>query len=164
MKLKDITHTVTDKKPGTYAGIRFSPETVEALEAFGKTHKIANQLTNDDFHSTLLYSRKHLPNYEPAGDYQQPMIGTPTQWDVWPSNPDEDGNTRNILVLQYSCPPLYQRHHELMQKHGATYDFDTYKPHITISYDAGDINVDKLPLFDGDIEIVSEYMEELDPS
>lgn len=163
MKLQDISKTVDDnqKESGTYAGIRFSKKTVDALLAFAKEHKIPKLESGDELHTTLLYSRKHLPNYKPAGKYDQPMIGTAIEWDVWKSQPKEDGSTKNILVLVYSCPELYQHHHKLMAQHGATYDFDNYQPHVSLSYDVGDFDFKKLPAFEDELEIVSEYYEEL---
>lgn len=165
MKLKEITKTIEEEAlPGTYAGVRFGPDTVKALQKYGKSNGIPNRLPHENFHTTLLYSRKHLPNYQPAGDYPVPMKGTPVGFEVWPSQPDDDGNVKNCLVLAYSCPTLYQRHHKLMNQHGATYDFDEYKPHVTLSYDIGDFNADDLPPFEEELEIVSEYMEELKQS
>jgi len=158
MKLEDITEA---KKPGTYAGVRFSPSTVKALRAFGKDNGIPNRLPHENFHTTLLYSRKHLPNYTPVGDYDNPLVGIPKVWEKWPSKPDDDGKVSMCLVLQFTCPELVKRHKELMDEHDAHYDFDEYKPHVTLSYDVGDFNVKDLPTFGDDIEIVSEYQEEL---
>lgn len=166
MKLSDLSEKAAKKegKPGTYAGVRFSPATTESLEKYTEDNKIPKPIGKEHFHTTLLYSRKHLPNYEPAGEYEVPMKGTPTEFEVWPSQPDEKGKIKNCLVLKYSCPTLYQRHHKLMLQHGATYDFDEYKPHITISYDIGKFDADKLPEYDGNIEIIEEYKEDLQDS
>ncbi len=161
MKVNDLIQGLVqekeDEKPGTYAGVKFSDDTIAALEKYTKDNKIPNALPADKYHTTLLYSRKHLPNYKPEGDYKTPMTGSPTGFEIWPNY----DSSKNCLVLSYSCPQLYQRHHKLMNQHGATYDFDEYKPHVTLSYDVGNLKVDKLPTFEDSLEITSEYDEEL---
>lgn len=152
MKLTDI---IPSNKPGTYAGVRFCNRTVERLERFVDENKIPNANTN--WHVTLLYSRKHLPNFVPIEHYQQPMIAYASNVNLWPN---KDGEKR-VLVLEIHCPELYQRHHQLMMKHGATYDFDVYKPHATLSYNAEGVNVDELPVFDKPLKIIGEYQETL---
>lgn len=160
MKLDEINKPKTDET-GSYAGVRFSTTTTKALEQYIEDNKIPNPLDAEHFHTTLLYSRKFLPDYEPAGKYKVPFVGTPKILEVWPSQPDENGKVKNCLVLTYDCPKLYQRHHKLMNQHGATYDFDEYKPHVTLSYDIGDFKIDKLSEFEEDLEIVEEYGEDL---
>jgi hypothetical protein len=153
MKLSDVVKT--EEHPGTYAGVRFDKRTVTAFEKYNKDNNMPNP--NDNWHTTLLYSRKHLPNYRPQEKYPSPYVGTPTGFEIWPSS-----SGKNVLVLTYSCPYLYQRHHKLMQQHGATYDFDQYKPHVTFSYDVGDLKVEDLPKFERTLKIVGEYYEPLD--
>ncbi len=151
-----------DKK-GTYAGVRFSEGTKRAIEGYIKDNKIPNGIVPSKMHTTLLYSRKHLPDYNPTGKYDKPLIGTPTTFDVWKSS-NEDGNDTSCLVLEYDCPELVKRHKFLMDEHEATYDYPKYKTHITLSYDIGDMNIKDLPKFTDDIEIESEYKEDLDLS
>lgn len=146
-----------EHKKGSYAGVRFSNGTVAAVEQYAKDNKIPKPLKSEKYHTTLLYSHKHLPEYKAAGKYDKPMKGTPTGFEVWKGQ-----NGSNCLVLTYDCSELYQRHHKLMMQHGATYDFSTYQPHITLSYDVGDLKVDKLPKFEDSIEITDEYQEDLD--
>lgn len=161
MKLTEITERKEEEMKGTYAGVRFSESTTEALKKYIKENKIPNPVSADKFHTTLLYSRKYLPNYKPAGEYSTPMFGKPENFEIWQSQPDENGKKSNCLVLRYSCPELYQRHHKLMLQHGATYDYDEYKTHVTLSYDVGDIDVNKLPQFEDSLEITEEYYEDL---
>jgi hypothetical protein len=143
---------------GTYAGIRMTDKTTKSIAKWIADNDIPNAVPTDKLHTTLLYSRKHLPDYSAAGSYDSLMIGKPTKFDVWES---ADGDTR-CLVLEYKCKELVDRHNELMDKHGATYDFDEFKPHVTVSYDIGDMDIKSLPMLECDIEIEKEYMEELD--
>lgn len=160
MRLMDLTEAT---KKGTYAGVRFSDDTVKMLRKFAKDHKIPNRVPHKKFHSTVLFSRKYLPDYKPAGEYEEALVGKPTKFELWPSQPDEDGNVSQCLVLCYKCPELEARHKELMNKHEATYDFPQYKTHVTLSYNVGDdFDLDKLKVSDiDDLQIANEYSEEL---
>lgn len=160
MKLNEVMKKESEK--GTYAGARFDTDTVNRVKAFAVKHEIPNRVPRSKMHSTILYSRKYLPEYKPQGTYTEPLIGKPTQFDVWESQPDDDGNKSNCLILQYDCPELIDRHKTLMDEHEAEYDYDEFKPHMTLSYDIGDLDVSKFdPSSIGDLNIVKEYNEEL---
>lgn len=160
MKLTEITEA--KKTPdGTYAGVRFKPKTIKAIKAFIKDNEIPNPIRTEKIHTTLLYSKKHLPDFEPRGKLDDMMVGKPSGFEKWPSQPDDEGNVAMCLVLKYDCPDLVARHKDLMKEHDAHYDFDEYKPHITFSYDVASLQCKDLPKFDADIEIVEEYGEDL---
>ena len=162
MKLTEITEA---KDPdGTYAGVHFSQATRDAIAKYIKDNGIPNSTNIDKMHTTLLYSRKYLPDYEPAGVFESPLVGKPAGFEKWPSQPDEDGKVSMCLVLRFDCPDLNARHKELMDKHDATYDFDEYKTHVTFSYDVGGMKVKDLPPFTDSLEITDEYKEDLDLS
>lgn len=161
MKIKEIL--VEKSKKGTYAGAHFSDSTKKALGQYCEDNEIPNAINPDKFHTTILYSRKHLPEYKAAGVYDPMMVGKPKDtfhaWKTSPSDPEAEKTT--CLILTFDCPELNARHKELMDEHDATYDYDEYKTHITLSYNIGDLDIEKLPPFKGDIEIVDEYQEEL---
>lgn len=148
-------------KKGTYAAVNFSDKTKKAVQNYIDKNDIPNPLNSDKFHTTLLYSRKHLPDYEPKGEYEESLVGTPTGFEKWPSQPDEDGNVSMCLVLKFDCPELTQRHHDLMDEHQATFDYPEYKTHITLSYNVGDLQCADLPDFPENLEIVGEYGDDL---
>lgn len=149
---------------GTYAGVKFSDDTSKLIKQYLDDNKIPNAISPNKLHTTLLYSRKHLPDYKAIGTYPKPLIGTPGNFDVWKSN-NEDGSSTNCLVVEFDCPELSKRHDELMDEHKATYDFPDYKTHITLSYDIGDMDIKDLPSFIDTvptIKICKEYQEQLD--
>ena len=163
MKLDEIGINETVDSKGTYAGVRFNKDTINRIKSFISDNEIPQPVPDEKLHSTLLYSQKHLPNYEARGDYKFPLKGTPTEFDLWESQPDEEGNKSNCLILEYDCDPLVERHKSLMNEHEATFDFDEFKPHITFSYNVGDLDLSNLNPSDvGPINIVSEYQEDLD--
>jgi hypothetical protein len=161
MKLFELKETGGE---GTYAGVKFSKDTIKAIKQYGKDNQLPNRLPSNKLHSTLLYSRTFCPNYQPLGKLPKPWVGKPTHLELWPSQPDEDGNVSRCLVLRYKCRELEQRHEDLMDAHDATFDFDTYDPHITLSYDVGELDLDSLPDITetlDTIEINEEYGETL---
>jgi hypothetical protein len=160
MRLIDLIFEKKEAK-GTYAAVRFSDETIADIKKYIEENNIPNHTKFDKMHTTLLYSRKHCPNYEPAGEYEEALHGKPEKFEKWPSQPDDDGNVAMCLVLRYHCPDLVKRHVKLMDEHKGTYDFDEYKPHITFSYDVADLQCKDLPKYEGKIEIVEEYGEDL---
>lgn len=160
MKLKQLLEK--KKQKGIYAGVRFDDDTAKRIKTFIEENEIPNGVPNNKLHTTVLYSKKHLPNFKAADKYDKPLIGKPTDFDVWKSQPDEEGNMTNCLILLYDCQQLIDRHESLMKEHNATFDYDEYNPHITLSYNIGDMSIDKLDPADiGDINIVKEYQEEL---
>jgi hypothetical protein len=160
---KKVTEGLKQSEKGTYSGVRFNEDTVNNIRTFIEEEEIPNGVPDNKLHSTILYSRKHCPNYEPRGDLDEPLVGTPTEFDVWQSQPDEDGNKSNCLIMKYDCDGLVERHKQLMDEHDATFDYDKFRPHVTLSYDIGDMNIDNLdPSKIGDLNIVKEYGEDLD--
>ena len=145
MKLEEVA-----AKKGTYAGVRFSNETLENLAKYIEDNDIPDP--HRDFHCTLLFSRKVLPKYDPI-EYNKPLTGKCKGFELF--------NEGKALVLRFDCPELVKRHKELMDEHKATYDYDEYLPHVTLSYDASKVDVDELPKPKFPIVITKEYKEEL---
>ena len=160
MRLEELTEKSDEK--GTYAGVRFDDQTVKSLQKYIKDNKIPNAIAAGKMHCTLLYSKKHLPEYKPSGDIDPPMKGTPTDLEKWKSQPDDDGNVSQCLVLKFDCDELVERHKKLMDEHKATFGYDEYKTHVTLSYDIGDMEIKDLPPVDiKELIINKEYGEEL---
>ena len=146
-----------DLNKGTYAGLRLSEESKEKLVDFIKDNGIINPTPKGDMHITLLYSRKHLPDYKPAGRISGKA--KPKSFKVF-----ETFDKKRALVLLLDSKYCLKRHEELMQEHGATFDYDEYSPHVTLSYDIGENKkpsqrkLDELPT---ELELVEEYIEDL---
>lgn len=146
---------INEESSGTYAGIKFSWDTIQDLRHFIVQNKIPSTITNPDFHSTLLYSRKQLSDYTPLGTIDEDA--TFKGFSIW-----EGKGGKNALVMEIQSQWMIDRHNELMNRHDATYDFDEYKPHVTLSYDVGDFDASKLPRYAAFIQLRREYTEDLD--
>ena len=160
MKLKDLIEADEHSSKGTYAGVKYSPSSVELIEQFMETNHIPNAIVPSKIHTTLLYSRKFLPKYQPQGKLNPPLTATFEKFVVWKTTPPDPKQVPwNCLVMMLDCPELVQLHNMYMKEHHATYDYDQFNPHITLSYNIGDLDVKHLPQFKGTLSIVEEYSE-----
>lgn len=148
MKFKEM---LEKQNKGTYAGVRFSEDSVNKIMKIVKG--LPNPISKNDVHTTLLYSRKYLPNYEPLGDIKE--IAKVNGFKIFHTQDD-----KRALVLTLDCTFLINRHNELMNEHKATYDFPEYIPHITLSYDIEDRQIEDIN-FKETLDIISEYKEDL---
>ena len=144
---------------GTYAAVKFNTDTNKAIHRYVHDNKLPNAVRPDQLHTTLIFSRTHMPAFVAVGKLSSAIRGVPTQLDVWNSAGGE-----RCLVLRYRCDALIERHNELMIAHNGTYDFAEYIPHITLSYDIGSMDISQLlniHEYLNDIVIVEEYGEDL---
>lgn len=167
MKLRDLKEQPTPTKPGTYAAVKFDDSTNSAISQYVSDNNIPNGCAVSKLHTTVVYSRKHLPDLQALGTISPPWVGTPTELDVFDTRPTDGSTPKRCLVLKYVCPELDKRHNFIMDEHEAQYDFDEYIPHVTLSYDIGELDIKKLPDVSAaipEIRITSEYVEDLNLS
>ena len=144
MKLEEIS-LMEEAKKGTYAAVSLSTHAVVELMKYIKDNDIPKWVKPSNLHTTLLYSRKHLQDFKPRGKLKDPIIGTPTELVVWETSADDGVPPTNCLIMKFDSPALVKRHQDLMKEHGGTFDYDEYEPHVTLSYDIGDLDIKKLP-------------------
>lgn len=142
-----------EQEPGTYVGVRFTPETIEGLAKFQKDHDVPNPLDPEKFHTTVVYSREPV-EWTPQVDLTDVDVSA-TGFEVFDTR---DG--QKCLVLRLESEFLQDRFDSAIEA-GATHDFPDYKPHITLSYDIGHFEVKKLPTPDVAIVLDHEYVEPL---
>lgn len=157
-----MTLDEVNPKKGTYAAVRLSKASTDALSEWANANNIPDVLASKKMHVTLLYSRKHCPNYVPAGMIDPAWSAKVKDKDVFLTRPTDGSPAKRCLVLKLDCLPLFNRHLELMNEHSAVYDFPLYTPHVSISYDIGDLDIWSLTEFEGELEIIEEYGEDLD--
>lgn len=157
--MEEITkkaRAVRPREPGAYIGVNFNKHTITALTKFCKENNVPKRFRRDRCHATILYSKKPCPGIKPMGKLNEKAAFK--GWDIFPNY----DNTKKVLVMLLDSPWMVSRHNELMDKHDASYDFDEYKPHVTLSYDVGnDFDVDKLPDFPQELSLINEYYEDL---
>ena len=153
MKLNELKEEV-----GTFAGVRFDSDTMKGLQQYQKDNNIPHVVDKGKLHCTLLYSEKPLPKYEAQGKIDPPFVGKFKKFTVFESSPNEEtGETSNCLVLEYDCPELVERHKGLMKEHNATFGHDEFRPHVTLSYNVGNLKIGDLPDYKSDLVMNHEY-------
>lgn len=164
--LKESNNYIEEAKDvdGSYVAVVPSKESKLQLKNLNKLLDTPNPLSRDKMHITVIYSKKKIEGFEPKGKMKEPIVASVTGLEVFNSRSD-----KNVLVLLIKSPELTRRHKYIMDKYEATYDFDEYKPHITLSYNIGDwegykdfsLKDIKEVIEDGEIEINEEYYEDL---
>lgn len=128
-------------KDGTYAALNLSKASQKHLDEFTDSLKLQNKIDPSTYHITVAMSDAPVPqaeNLKPS----LPMQGHATAWEIF--------NTKTgtkALVLKVNSPDATRLHNRL-KKMGATSQYPTYKPHISIVFDFhGDIKNLPIPKF-----------------
>lgn len=135
---------------GTYVSALVDDETKKKLDNWVTANKIENAADPDQYHSTLIYSRKGIPDVK---DYniKLPITGEISEFKLFPTKTGP-----KCLVAIVDAKALDETHKNIRKIYGATHDFPDYHAHITLSYDySGDIpgEVPSIPIKYDKIEI-----------
>lgn len=114
-------------KNGTYVSANLSKSSSKKLYDWVSRQNIPNLIDFKDYHSTIVYSRKGIPKAK-SYDLKFPIEASIKAWKLFDS---ENGD--KCLVALLDCQDLEKYHLEYKNKFGATYDYEKYNPHITIS-------------------------------
>jgi hypothetical protein len=129
----------------------------DALRDWAKAQGFKTTLPADDMHVTLAFSK------------------TPVEWakvlDKGGDHLTQDGGSegrsieplgdKGAIVLRFESPALTERWQQILDA-GASWDHDGFRPHVTITYDAGDLDLSKVTPYDGLIELGGEVRAEVD--
>lgn len=118
---------------GIYVAVKYTERSLkEMFDKLSKIMVIPNQIPFDKIHSTIIYSKKY-DKLETAEYKVMKPVALAKSFEVWKTQ-----NGKSALVVLLDAPDLSIRHKWLMKNHDLTYDYDEYKPHITLSYDVPD--------------------------
>lgn len=114
---------------GTYVAVELDARSRKALDSWVSQHNIPNAADPNQYHVTVIYSRKGVPEVK-SYDFNLPIEGTISGWKLFPT-----ANGKNCLVAIIDAPELEKHHKTIRSELGATHDYPNYQPHVTISYD-----------------------------
>lgn len=127
--------------------------------SWAKEQGFKTTLPADDLHVTVCYSRAKV-------DWMK-------MGEAWSQNVDgsievKSGSVRIVealgdkgaVVLMFASNDLSWRHEDLKQR-GATWDHQEYQPHITITYEPGDVDLAEVEPYRGKIKLGPEVFEEV---
>jgi hypothetical protein len=109
-----------------------------------------------DMHVTILYSKQPVDWFgmgQPWSDDDQGRTIVP------PGGPravEQFGE--GAVVLRFASADLQWRHDSMVER-GASHDFDSYSPHVTISYDAEGVDLSKVEPYQGELRFGPEIFE-----
>ena len=154
---EDILKEEKQDTKGLYIAVKYNQSAGDNLLDFIKKYNIPSTMKSEDFHTTLIYSRKFADIQELEDDLgDSEIVAKPTELHVF-----ETFDKKRALVIKLDCSYLKERHKYLMQKYNLTYDYDEYIPHITLSYDIGEMEIPKDVKFPKFFRIQAEYQEDL---
>ena len=122
---------VESKHPdGSYMAAIPSKESMEKLATWSKENGIDKPIKSDDYHTTIVYSKKGIPG---AKNYDLPLPVTCKikEWKIFDTQAEGSGK---CLVGILDCKAFEKAHNHLKKAYGATHDYDGYHPHLTFTY------------------------------
>ncbi|GFO81792.1 MAG: hypothetical protein A49_14190 [Methyloceanibacter sp.] len=151
---EDVDQETADARPRTLYVSREVKNAADII-AWAKKQGFTKTTPAADMHVTIAYSRE-------AVDWMK--VGEP--WDseikIGPGGPrlveKFDGGA---VVLLFKSRDLEWRH-ESIRSAGASWDYEDYQPHITITRELGDLDLDTVEPYQGEIVLGPELFEEVD--
>lgn len=126
----------------------------EPFIEWARSQGFKQTLSADDLHVTQVYSKKPI-DWHSAGDSFDRIRVDGGDRVVQPLG------DKGAVVLKIQNADLSRRWQQFKDA-GASWDYDGYQPHVTISYHGGDVDLSKVEPYSGVIELGPEVFEPLD--
>lgn len=136
---------------GVYVAVKYGSSNDLVLSRL--LEKVPNPIPREEIHTTIIYSTI----YDDVVVEKYEAIVRPREYTIWNT---KDG--KRALVALLDDDMLKYRHDYLMTTYNLNYGYPEYIPHITLSYDIGDENLDLSTLPTNSYLVASnEYKEDL---
>lgn len=117
-------------KDGTYVSMDLSDECRTLLDHFVEMNLgLTERVDPSTYHITIIYSRTPVPSAEQYKGNTSDIEAKVSGYEVFPTK-----NDGKCLVMRLEFPFANMLNKQLTAE-GATSDYDSYKPHMTIAYD-----------------------------
>ena len=117
----------------------------DEFEAWAKEQGFES--VSQDTHATVAYSKQPV-DWNRLPRHQESVIATEGDRKVAPLG------DKGAIVLHFESPDLHRDHHDI-RAIGASWDWDTFKPHVTITYE-GHKDLDKVQPYTGPLKFGPE--------
>lgn len=146
-------------KDGTYVSMDLSDESRALLDHFVEMNLgLTERVDASTYHITIIYSRTPVPTAENYAGSSGADSAKVTGYEVFPTK--NDGKCL-VMRLEYPFANLLNKQ---LTAEGATSDYDTYKPHMTIAYDmTQEVDPTTLPVPQFPLKFNSVKVAPLDP-
>lgn len=127
--------------------------------AWAKKQGFKSTLASGDLHVTIAFSRQPVDWMKVGAAYSTEKNGDLI---VPPGGPRivEALGDKGAIVLEFSSWELSARHGNIIEA-GASWDYDSYTPHITITYSGDGMDLTKLEPYRGQIVLGPEKFEQV---
>lgn len=138
----EFTEQFIDKhnshRDGTYVAVELDSKTSEKLFNWVTENNITNPTPKSEYHCTVVYSTKPIPEAKKE-NADLPFTATFDKWEVFDTQSGD-----KCLVARIKSDEIVELHERYHSKYDAKYDYDEYKPHVTVSYNLkGDVPTTK---------------------
>lgn len=131
----------------------------DELIRWAKAQGFKSTLDASDMHVTVLYSRTPVDPIKMGTTWADNEKGELTVKPGGPRAVEKLGES--AVVLLFASDDLSWRHRGMVEA-GASHDYDEYQPHVTLTYEAGDVDLDAIKPFTGALRFGPELFEPLD--
>jgi phage-related protein (TIGR01555 family) len=127
-----------------------------AITTWAKSQGFASIIT--DLHVTIAFSRQPV-DWLKAGEA---WMGEGDSMTIRPGGPRVVERFGKAVVLGFANTNLQYRHCDIRERTGASWDFDDYTPHVSITYaDSAALLLDTITPYHGEIVLGPEIFEEV---
>lgn len=132
----------------------------DAFLKWARGQGFKNTLTADELHVTIAYSRSRLDWLTLGENWMQNSKGTLL---IAPGGPRvvEQMGRDGAVALLFASTELSWRHMAIREA-GASWDWPEYQPHVTITFDAGELDLTKVEPYRGELKFGPEIFSEID--
>jgi hypothetical protein len=134
----------------------------KAIADFYKKQDGIESTLGADMHVTVIYSKKAI-DWLKVGEDNFASTDKDGNLTIKPGGPRVMEQFGQALVLAFASSDLSYRHNSAEYRADASYDFDDYTPHVTITYKAGAVDVMHMPVYTGEIILGPEVFEVITP-
>lgn len=152
----DETSVTTDATPRTLYMRRDVINAKEIAEHY-RTQGVTKVYEPESMHVTIVYSKTPVDWMK----FGQPWDATLKISEGGPRLNEKFGAAGDVLVLLFASGELDWRHTQAKEL-GASYDFDEYQSHISITLNADGVDLNTLTPWTGEIVLGPEIYEEVD--
>lgn len=141
---------------GVFIGVKVSDEDLQNIEKLQKDINLPNCVNKENIHASLFITKDEI-SYTPE-KYDKPIKVSDLSLKKMRTQKGVD-----CLVISFDNEDLQLKYQYIQAFHNVKSFYKELKLHITISYNCGDIDIEKINLsnYIKDLTIVSEYAEEV---
>jgi phage gp29-like protein len=141
-----------------YVSRKLTPKSARDVIAWAKSQGITTTVPAEDLHCTILYSKTAVDWFDMAGEGWDSENSRVAPGGVRFVERFGHGEADAPIVLRFNAPDFRWRHDRMIEA-GASSDYEDYKAHVTISYDAPDLDLAGIEPFLGELVFGPEIFE-----